>query len=90
MGYKVLDEKGVAFSDDGGRKVIPCGAMLDDSLVENGLFTKGCIELLIKRGRIEGKIQKQPLQKTPQQGATPLASPANKKAKVPKGKGGKK
>jgi hypothetical protein len=83
MGYKVLDPKGVAYSDDNGRQVIPCGATLDETLIEKGLFTRECVDGLIKSGRIEGKVLAKALP------AAPIESPSNKKAKIPGAKVGR-
>lgn len=82
MGYKVLDEKGVAYMDDGrGRQVIPCGAILDEKLVEKGYFSQDSIALLIKAKRLEG------IKKDAESG--PIKSPSNKKADVKDKKGAK-
>lgn len=85
MRYKVLDPKGIGYMDDKGKIIIACGATLEDRLIEKGLFTRECVEGLIKSGRLEGKADQV---KAP---AVPIASPSDKKAKIPSAKkGGKK
>jgi hypothetical protein len=81
MAYRVIDPKGVAYSDDNGRQVLACGARLDDILVAKNFFTEAGIKALIADGRIEpeGKSAKGPIE-----------PPANKKAPEAEGKRGGK
>lgn len=89
MAYKVIDPKGVGYTDDSGVKIIQFGHTLDDQLIEQGLFTRECIDRLVRVGRIE--LKEPPKVSAPPAPAAPIISPANKKAVIPSGKaGGKK
>ena len=88
MAYRVIDGNGVAYSDNGGRRVLQRGNVLPDSLIERGFFTKGCIELLLNSGRIEEITEKRFLSDSIE---TPtFKSPSNKKAVISGKKGARK
>ena len=84
-GYKVLNPKGIAYSNDFGRQVIPCGAILDDELIAKRYFRPEGINALIAEGWLEGKAidvsKVEPEKKL---------IPNNRKAKIKDKKGGKK
>lgn len=58
MAYRVLDPKGVRYSDDYGVQVIACGAELPQSIIDRGLITLECVQGMIKDGRVQKGTEK--------------------------------
>ncbi|MBU1666770.1 MAG: hypothetical protein KKG92_15465 [Gammaproteobacteria bacterium] len=85
MNYIVLDEKGLAYSDNAGRKVIECGGILPQSLIDKNYFTLAGVESLIKNGRLKAE-GKQVEKKEIIDEKEPIQSPSNKMAEIPKKK----
>ncbi len=57
MIYTVTDEKGISYTDDRGRKTIEKGRTIDESFIEKGLFTRECLDSLVKKGRVKKKTK---------------------------------
>jgi len=74
MDYRVIDPKGVAYTDSHGREVITCGGVLPQSLIDKNCFTRAGIAALVEMGRIKPECV--------QENGT-LKPPSNKLAKLP-------
>ena len=84
MVYKVIDPKGVAYSNNQGRQVIACGDIIPDLLIAQNAFSLDGIAVLIEDGRekSEGKT----IEVT---AAAPIKSSSNRKAKITGAKAGR-
>lgn len=71
MAYKVIDEKGIGYSHEGGTTIIPKGGIIEDKLIDGpgGEFRQAAIDGMVRSGRIE------PINKS----STKVISPDNMK-----------
>ena len=79
--YKVIDEKGIGYSNQDGRRiVIEKGGNLDKKLIDSGLFTQECVDKLVNSGRLGKEKVAEPKK---------AVAPENKKLETKENKGAK-